>query len=658
MNYSVQRGKHCAGHRCHNKKKISSRSTYWRTSIYYLNRSSRLCSNWHGKRIKLKGERDSWTRTIPFEAKRGRILDRNGEVLAYNISSPSVLAIPVQIEDKPGTAKQLAEILKYPEQKILAMISKKERIVRIQPGGRKISEEKADQIRELRLKGVVVAEDNKRHYPYGAFLSHVLGFAGIDNQGLTGLEHYYDELLRGKPGFVSYFSTASGKEMPNTPEGYVEPKDGLDLVLTIDRNIQSYIERELDLAMLKYEPNNALAIAMDPKTGEILAMASRPQYNPEEYQNYDPQIYNRNLPIWMTYEPGSTFKIITLAAAIEENKVDLDSGFHDPGYIDVEGAKLHCWKRGGHGSQTFLEVVQNSCNPGFVTLGQRLGEEKLFEYIKKFGFGEKTGIDLIGEENGIMFRPEQVGPVELATTAFGQGVSVTPIQQITAVSAAINGGKLVKPHVAKEWIDPSTDSVVETIEPEVVRQVISEETSKKTRLALESVVAKGTGRNAYIEGYRVGGKTGTAQKVGPNGGYMPNEHIVSFVGFAPADDPQIVIYLAIDNPKGIQFGGLVSAPIVGKMMEDSLRYMGVEPRKDGLSKEYRYGLDVPLFEVPPLVGETIQSIQRSYYSQFQLATSGSGKYIAAQAPKPGSKVEVGSTIRVYLTDKPPKDGIK
>lgn len=602
--------------------------------------------------------RDSWMRTIPYEAKRGKIMDRNGEVLAYNVSSPSVLAIPVQIQDKPSVARELARILKYDEDKILAMISKRERIVRIQPGGRKISQEKADEVRRLALKGIVVAEDNKRYYPYGAFLSHVLGFSGIDNQGLTGLELYYNELLRGKTGFVSYFSTASGKEMPNSQEEYIEPRDGLDLVLTIDKNIQSYIERELDLAMINYQPTQALAIAMNPNTGEILAMASRPNYNPQEYQEYPAEAYNRVLPIWMTFEPGSTFKIITLAAAMEENKVDLKQKFYDPGYIEVGGARLRCWKSGGHGSQTFLQVVENSCNPGFVALGQRLGKNTLYKYIKQFGFGEKTGIDLNGEENGILFRPEKMGPVELATTAFGQGVSVTPIQQITAVSAAINGGRLLKPYLAKAWVNPVTEEVVDVIEPKVVRQVISPETSKEVRMALESVVANGTGRNAYIDGYRVGGKTGTAQKVGPNGGYMSNEHIVSFVGFAPADDPQIVIYLAIDNPKGIQFGGVVAAPIVGKMLEDSLRYMDVQLRKGQLEKKYRYGMDTPLVEVPNLVGESVTRLQQTHFANFRLVTSGSGKYVATQAPKPGTRVERGSQIRVYLTDKPVSNEIK
>jgi stage V sporulation protein D (sporulation-specific penicillin-binding protein) len=351
----------------------------------------------------------------------------------------------------------------------------------------------------------------------------------------------------------------------------------------------------------------------------------------------------------MTYEPGSTFKIITLAAALEEKKVDLkNESFYDPGFIEVGGAKLRCWKSGGHGSQTFLQVVENSCNPGFVVMGQRLGKETLFDYIYKFGFGKKTGIDLGGEENGIMFKPSRVGPVELATTAFGQGVSVTPIQQITAVSAAINGGKLFKPHVAKAWINPETGQTVETIEPELVRQVISENTSKTVREALESVVAKGTGRNAFLDGYRVGGKTGTAQKV-INGRYSPDEHIVSFIGFAPADNPKVVIYIAVDDPKGLQFGGLIAAPIVRNIMGDTLRYMGVEPSKDQVPKDYRYG-ETSIVEVPDLVGRTVRDIFEDMNADFTLEKFGNGSQVISQAPKAGQRVDKGSVIRIYLSD--------
>ncbi|WP_020615587.1 stage V sporulation protein D [Paenibacillus daejeonensis] len=590
---------------------------------------------------------DSWRREIPFSAKRGEILDRNGTKLAYNVSSPTVMAIPAQIKDAPHTAQQLALHMDMSAEQIENLITKRERIVKLQPGGRKITPEKAQEIRSLLLPGIVVAEDNKRYYPFGTLAAHVLGFTGIDNQGLTGVELTYDQRLNGINGSISFLSDAAGRLMPGASDTFNQPRDGLNLQLTIDKQIQTIMERELEQTMLSLQPDSIMAIAMDPSTGEILGMASHPTYQPDLYREVPSEVYNRNLPIWMTYEPGSTFKIITLSAALEEKKVDLHKEhFFDPGAIEVGGARLRCWKRGGHGSQTFLEVVENSCNPGFVTLGQRLGKEKLFQYIKDFGFGTKTGIDMGGEENGIMFKLDRVGPVELATTAFGQGVSVTPIQQITAISAAINGGTLYKPHVAKGWIDPVSGMMVEEIEPEPVRRVISEETSKQVREALESVVAKGTGGNAFIDGYRVGGKTGTAQKV-INGRYSPNEHIVSFIGFAPADDPKIVVYVAVDNPQGIQFGGVVAAPIVRNIMADSLVHMGVEPRKEQISKEYKYG-ETPIVQVPNLVGRTVSELYEDLNMNFNLATAGTGNVVIRQAPAAGSRVDKGSTIRVYL----------
>ncbi|MBD2870131.1 stage V sporulation protein D [Paenibacillus arenilitoris] len=601
---------------------------------------------WQGEELAGKAE-DSWRREIPYVAKRGEIVDRNGVQLAYNVSSPTVFAIPVQIKDHPATAAALAPLLDMSQETILGKIKKKQFIVNLGPGGRKITIDKAEQIRELGLPGIVVAEDNKRFYPHGSLAAHVLGFTGIDNQGLTGVEAKYNSELSGIGGSVSFLSDAAGRLMPGSSDTYDEPKDGLTMKLTIDKDIQTVMERELDQAMTKLQPDGIIAIAMDPNNGEILGMASRPTYEPDKYREVPSEVYNRNLPIWMTYEPGSTFKIITLAAALEENKVDLkNERFFDPGSIEVGGAKLRCWKKGGHGSQTFLEVVENSCNPGFVTLGNRLGKDKLFEYIKNFGFGTKTGIDIGGEENGILFKPSQVGPVELATTAFGQGVSVTPIQQITAVSAAINGGTLYKPHVAKEWVNPETGETVKTVEPEAVRNVISEETSKEVREALESVVAKGTGKNAFIDGYRVGGKTGTAQKV-KNGRYSPNEHIVSFIGFAPADDPQIVVYVAVDNPQGIQFGGVVAAPIVHNIMEDALAILEIPRREKQIEREYAYG-EVPIVTVPNLIGKTVSEIYEDLNMNFNLTTAGSGKTVIQQAPAAGTRVDRGSTIRIYL----------
>ncbi|SFS49931.1 stage V sporulation protein D [Marininema halotolerans] len=589
-----------------------------------------------------------WTRDIPFEGNRGRILDRNGKVMAYNISAPSVLAIPAQIKDPKVTARALAQILLAPEDKIFQLITKRELIVRINPYGRKLSEERAKAVHDLRLPGIAIAEDNKRYYPMGTMAAHILGFAGIDNQGLAGLELVYDKRLQGKRGHVSYSANAKGERLPGSADQYTPPTDGLDLELTLDKSIQAYIEREMDQAMAQYQAENIMVIAMNPKTGEILGMGSRPTFHPSDFRKVDPLIYNRNLPIWRTYEPGSTFKIITLAAALEEKKVNLGSYFYDPGYIKVAGARLRCWKHGGHGSETFLEVVENSCNPGFVTMGQRLGEEKLFSYIRKFGFGEKTGIDLNGEAKGILFTPEQAGPVELATTSFGQGVSVTPIQQVSAVAAAVNGGKLMQPHLEKAWINPDTNKVVEEIRPQLKRRVISESTSEQVRTALESVVARGTGRKAFIDGYRVGGKTGTAQKVGPDGRYMKNNHIVSFIGFAPADDPQLVVYVAVDNPKGVQFGGVVAAPIVKEILGDSLRHLKVPKRKKQISPE-NSPLEAPIITIPNLVGSDLDELRTSL-EDIELQVRGKGNKVISQTPKPGQRVKKGTPIRIYLGD--------
>ncbi|OXM15679.1 stage V sporulation protein D [Paenibacillus herberti] len=606
-----------------------------------------------GGELSAKAE-DNWRREVAFAPRRGDITDRNGEKLAYNVSSPTIVAIPVQIKDKEGTARKLAPVLGISEEKLLGLLKKEEKSVFIKPEGRKITLEKAMEVRKLELPGIVVAEDNKRYYPFGELAASIIGITGTD-AGLTGVEKKYDDRLKGVRGSVSYLSDARGHTMPGSTDKLDEPKNGLNLQLTIDRQIQSIMERELDQAMTKYKPNNAIAIAMDPNTGEVLGMASRPTFEPGNYNAYPSEVYNRILPIWMTYEPGSTFKIITLAAALEEGKVNLkNERFFDPGAVEIGGARLRCWKKGGHGSQTFLEVVQNSCNPGFVALGNRLGKDTLFKYIKDFGFGKKTGIDISGEGNGILFKPSQVGPVELATTAFGQGVSVTPIQQITAVSAAVNGGTLYKPHLTKAWTNPETGEVVERIQPEPVRQVISEKTSAQVREALESVVALGTGGNAFLDGYRVGGKTGTAQKV-INGRYSTSEHIVSFIGIAPADNPRIVVYVAIDNPQGIQFGGVVAAPIVKGILEDSLQYMGVPKSSKQIGKKYKYG-ETTMVTVPNLVGKTVSDIYEDMNMNFNLVSAGSGNTVIRQAPAAGERVDKGSTIRIYLgsdADLPP-----
>ena len=592
--------------------------------------------------------KDSWSRNIPFEPKRGEIKDRNGVVYATNKSAPTVYVVPRQVKNPAETATELASALNMKSDKAYKLITANTSIVKI-PEGRKISHSKAKEVRNLDLPGVYIAEDSIRYYPHGSALSHVLGFAGIDNQGLMGLELAYDEELKGNKGYVKFYADAKGKRMENMADDYKSPLNGYDLTLTVDNRIQTIIERELDIAQETYNPDGIVGIAVNPNTGEILAMSSRPTFNPTNFRNVAPEIYNRNLPVWSTYEPGSTFKIITLAAALEEEKVDLKNDrFYDAGYVKVGGANLRCWKRGGHGSESFLEVVQNSCNPGFVELGERLGKEKLFDYIHDFGFGEKTGIDLQGEGKGILFNVDRVGPVEQATTAFGQGVSVTPIQQVMAVSAAVNGGTLYTPFITKEIKDPATGETIMKKAPEPKRKVISKETSKEIREALETVVAKGSGKGAFVDGYRVGGKTGTAQKA-QNGRYLENNFIVSFIGFAPADDPQIVVYIAIDNPKGtVQFGGVVAAPIVGRIMKDSLPALGIKPREGQVEKKKTY-LDPVEEEVPDLVGLTLRDLSEQY-SRFKIVTSGKGNRIVQQSPKAGVKLKEGSTIRICLDE--------
>ena len=369
-----------------------------------------------------------WSRNLPIEANRGKIYDRNGVVLADNITTTSLVLIPNQIEDKEKTAELIAPILNISYEEMYEHVSVKSSIERVHPEGRRLDYETADKINDLDLPGVYLLKESKRYYPYGSMLAHTLGFVGIDNQGLSGLELMYDDYLTGSYGAIKFFSDAKGNKL-QLSEVYEQPQDGIDIYLTIDYNIQSALERELDNAVSKYNPDQALGIVMDPKTGEIFAIASRPTFEPSNYQDYSTEIINRNLPIWMTYEPGSTFKIITLATALEENIVNLDEDhFYDGGSVKVGGATIHCWKHGGHGEQTFLQVVENSCNPGFVELGLRLGKDTLFDYIDKFGFGSVTGIDLNGEANGIIFDKDKIGDLELATTAFGQGVSVTPIQ--------------------------------------------------------------------------------------------------------------------------------------------------------------------------------------------------------------------------------------
>lgn len=589
---------------------------------------------------------DLWSRNLPIEANRGLIYDRNGVVLANNLTTTSLILIPNQILDKELTATKLSSILNTTYEEMYKHVSKRTSIERVHPEGRRLSYIVANEISSLKLPGVYLVKEAKRNYVYDTYLSHTLGFVGIDNQGLSGLELMYDAYLTGESGAIKYYGDAKGQKL-EVNEIYEKPQDGMNMSLTINYEIQKSLERELDNAIMKYNPDQALGIVMDPNTGEILAMSSRPNFSPMNYQNYTVEEINRNLPVWATYEPGSTFKIITLASALEEKLVDLEKDtFYDTGVIAVEDAKLHCWKHGGHGFQTYLQVVENSCNPGFVSLGLKVGKEKLFDYIDKFGFGTKTGVDLNGEGSGIIFNPDKIGLVETATTAFGQGVSVTPIQQITAVSAAINGGYLYKPYIVKSLNEPETNTVIKENKPQLVRKVISEDTSNKVKYALESVVANGTGRPAYIDGYRVGGKTGTAQKVN-NGRYMVGNYIVSFIAFLPADNPKVIVYIAVDNAKGVtQYGGTIAAPIAKQVLLDSIDALEIGKRSGGLEKEYNY-LDRVYYTIPDVTGMKVADAVK-LLRPFKIEFSGAGDTIKYQSPNAGNRIYQGEVVRLML----------
>ena len=588
------------------------------------------------------------SRNLPIEADRGKIYTIDGELLAGNVTTTSLVFIPNQIKDKNLVAEQISKVLGVSKEDIEKHIYKKTMMERVHPEGRRLSYEIADQINSFHFDGVYLLKESKREYTHNEMLSHVLGYVGIDNQGLSGLELQYDDILTGEYGGVQYFSDAKGNNLDRNSV-YVEPEDGLDIYLTVNYELQSSIERELDNIVTKYNPEGAWALAMDPNTGEILGMSSRPNFNPNNYKDYSTEVINRNMAIWASYEPGSTFKIVTLATSVNEKTVDLvKDTFYDSGSVNVDGARIKCWKRGGHGAQTFLEVVQNSCNPGFVELGNRLGKEKLFEYINNFGFGKKTGIDLNGEASGILFNLDKVGPVELATTAFGQGVSVTAIQQITAVSAAINGGTLYRPYIVKRITEHETGEIIEEHKPTFVRKVISEEASEQVRYALESVVALGTGRNAYIENYRVGGKTGTAQKVN-NGSYMVGNYILSFVGFLPADNPKVIAYVAIDNPKGVtQYGGTIAAPIAKNILTDAISALNISPSLDTIPKKYQW-YDTKYYTVPNVVGKTVSDAKKEL-KNFQIEYTGTGNIVLSQSPSVGSRVSENSVVRLLLSD--------
>ncbi len=640
-------------------------------------------------------------RETEIAASRGTIYDTNGKILAKSASVDTIFISPAEItkydEDPVLIARSLSEILGVDYGKILEMTSDTKSWYKVV--ARKVESDVSDQVRafkeENNIVGVKIEADTKRYYPYGSLAAHIIGFVGTDNSGLSGIENRYDDSLSGSKGRVVRATDRNGTDMLFVDyEDYYDASNGENVTLTLDATIQYYMEKHLQQAVEDYDvQNGAAAIAMDPNTGAILGMASLGNFDLNDYQAVSEeaqaeidaaesdeeaaelrsaaqQLQWRNKALSDTYEPGSTFKIITLAMALEEGLVDDNSTFYCGGSTNVLGRTdpLKCWKTGGHGSQTLTQAIQHSCNVALVQIGQKVGAQTFYKYAEAFGFlnltenmdatlTAKTGIDLAGESGSIWWSQNTFYDTEnlsqLASASFGQTFTITPLQLITAVSACVNGGNLMKPYVVKNVTD-SSGKIVSANEPTVMRQVVSEQTSAKVREILEKVVGDpvdGTGKNAYVAGYRIGGKTGTSEKVAQDVAGGPKEYIVSFIGVAPADDPQIVILVLLDTPSndcGVYIsGGQMAAPTVGKMMADILPYMGVEPEYTDTEKTY---MDKT---VPNVTGLTVEQAKAALQEVgLNARVIGDGDKITQQLPGGSTVVASGSTILIYAGAEP------
>lgn len=518
-----------------------------------------------------------------IKAKRGVLYDRNGSVIAGNVSVSTISVIHSQIEEPEKVIKVLSEELGVDEAEVRKRVEKVSSREKIKTN---VPKETSDRIREYNLSGVMVDEDYKRYYPYGSLASHVIGFTGADNQGIIGLEVTYDNYLQGKDGAILTLTNANGIEIENAAEDRLEPISGNSLILSLDVNIQQYAEQAAKRVMEQKEAKAARIIVMNPDNGEIYAMVNVPEFdlnNPfvltsgetvrtSVKEDMD-ELNNmwRNPCISDTYEPGSTFKIITAAAALEEGAVKLTDTFSCPGYIAVEDRKIRCHKAGGHGSETFVQGIMNSCNPVFITVGQRLGVESFYKYLERFDVLKKTGVDLPGEAATIMHKKENVGAVELATVSFGQSFQITPLRLMASASAIVNGGHSIVPHFGVGITDDDAKDI-KKIEYETKDNMVSKEVSETMQSLLEAVVSEGTGKKAYIEGYHVAAKTGTSEKLPRRN----NKYIASCLGFAPANDPKVMALVLIDEPQGIYYGGTIAAPVISELFDSILPYMGIE----------------------------------------------------------------------------------
>lgn len=604
------------------------------------------------------------TRDSMISPKRGTIYDRNKKVLAQSASAEMVCIEPAIIKEEDNArevARCLSDILGLDYDEVFKKTQKESYYEIIK---KKVEKEDADKIRELQLAGIRLDEDTKRYYPGGTFASHIIGFTGNDNQGLDGIEMIFDEQLKGVPGRIRTAKNANGTDMPFEDEKYLDPVEGSDIVLTIDEVIQHFAEKYLETAWIENKvADGAACIVMDPKTGEILAMATKPDYDLnapmkitneeilealEEYEGeeYDTQYSNYLQKIWRnkatndTYEPGSTFKAITAASALEEQTSTLNDSFFCDGVISVADWDIKCHKTIGHGGEDFTHAVYNSCNPAFIEIGLSLGVDNFTKYFKAFGLTEKTGFEL-PEAVGSHYTADNMTTIDLATNSFGQSFTITPLQLITAFSAVANGGHLMQPYIVKQIMD-NEGNITKNVEPKEVRQVISENTSKIMREILEGVVSQGGGQNAYVPGYRIAGKTGTSEKI-PRGS---GEYIASFMGFAPADNPRIACLVLLDNPKGEEYyGGMIAAPVVGNIINDSLRHLGVQPQYT--QEEMSNGEQL----MPSVMGMKVEDATKEINkSGLKYQVIGEGDTVIDQTPKAGVGVLTGAIGVLYTQE--------
>jgi stage V sporulation protein D (sporulation-specific penicillin-binding protein) len=610
--------------------------------------------------------KDQWTNDTKIAARRGKILDRNGNPLAVSGNVERVDAFLKDLKAAANSkkkkiteeevAEKLASVLKIEKSDLLAQFNRKLKDGRPLSSvviARRIDREVGNKIREMKLPGIVITEDTKRYYPNGNFLSQVLGNTNVDGDGRAGLELKYNDLLKGEPGRFMGETDRYHRELPYSISSYVPPLNGSDLELTIDQSIQYFVEKGLEKAIIDYKAKRVSCIVMNPKTGEILAMANKPDYNPNKPvvgKVSDALKTWRNSTVNDNFEPGSVLKIITASAAIEEEIINGNEKFICRGSYKVGGKIIHCAKRTGHGVQTFEQILQNSCNVGFMMLGEKIGKEKLHKYYDLFGLGKKTNVDLPGEEKGILRNVKNVGKVELATEAFGQGIAVTMMQYVSVLAAVANNGEMVEPHILKRILNTDENgntSVVKEVNTKQVKQVISETTAKKLRSMMEKVVSIGGGKKAFIAGYHIGGKTGTAQKV-IGGHYADGKYISSFAGIAPSNNPELVIFLSVDEPDPSTpagyYSGSTAAPTAKTILSDIFRYLNIQPDQKDPSL-----LTIPEVQVPEIRGlKTEEGKKVLQKNTLNYEVQGNGNIIYDISPKPGISVEQNTKVTIYL----------